>query len=82
VHVSRTQAEGARRGRRVPAACIEIFPATSPPEDDDEDVSRRAFRRTDLAAAEKLIEANGGRLLRPRPDEEEQVLTVLLRGTS
>jgi hypothetical protein len=82
VHVSRTQAEGARRGRRVPAACIEIFPAAPPTEDGDEDVSHRAFRRTDLAAAEKLIEANGGRLLRPRPDEEEQVLTVLLRGTS
>ena len=78
--VSRTQAEGARRGRRVPAACIQISSDT--PDDGDDGAPRRAFRRTDLAAAEKLIEANGGRLLRPRPDEEEQVLTVLLRGTS
>jgi hypothetical protein len=39
------------------------------------------FRRTDLAAAEKLIEANGGRLLRPRSDAGEQVLTVLLRAS-
>lgn len=86
VRVSCTEAEAARGRRPAPAACIEIVTASSPGADaasgpEAGDAGRRAFRRTDLAAAEKLIEANGGRLLRPRPDDEKQVLTVLLRGS-
>jgi PAS domain S-box-containing protein len=42
---------------------------------------RPAYRRTDFSEAEKLIEANGGRLLRAH-DGEDQVLSVLLRATS
>ncbi len=41
--------------------------------------SRQTYRRSDLAAAEKLIEANGGRLIRPLRDTSEQALSVLLR---
>ncbi len=87
VRVSRTEATGARGGRPGPAARIEIF-APGAPASDQRSSSRsdaaggRGFRRTDLAAAEKLIEANGGRLLPPRPDAEEQVLTVLLRASA
>ena len=86
VRVSRTEATGARGGRPGPAARIEIFSPGSPVGLEgsgagSDPAGRRAFRRTDLAAAEKLIEANGGRLLRPRPDAEEQVLTVLLRAS-
>ena len=40
---------------------------------------RQTYRRSDLAAAEKLIEANGGRLIRPLRDTNEQALSVLLR---
>jgi PAS domain S-box-containing protein len=86
VRVSRVQAEGARGRRGGDAARIEIVSPELPPGDDGssgkpDEGRRRGFRRTDLAAAEKLIEANGGRLLRPRPDAEEQVLTVLLRAS-
>ncbi len=42
---------------------------------------RPAYRRTDFSEAEKLIEANGGRLLRAH-DGHEQVLSVLLRAVS
>jgi hypothetical protein len=86
VRVSRAEAAGARGARPGPAACIEIA-SPAPPLGREEaaagsdEACRRAFRRTDLAAAEKLIEANGGRLIRPRPDADEQVLTVLLRGS-
>jgi PAS domain S-box-containing protein len=86
VRVSRTEAEGVRGGRPGPAARIEILYATPPVGDPGsssgaDEQGRRTFRRTDLAAAEKLIEANGGRLLPPRPDGKEQVLTVLLRAS-
>jgi len=86
VRVSRTEAVGVRGGRPGPAARIEIVypgpPAGSQGSSSESDeAGRRMFRRTDLAAAEKLIEANGGRLLRPRSDAGEQVLTVLLRAS-
>ena len=42
--------------------------------------SRRPQRRMDFAIAEKLLEANGGRLIRPARDGGEPTLTVLLRA--
>jgi PAS domain S-box-containing protein len=80
VRVRRGEVPPERGGRSAPAVCIEIV---SPPEagaderPEGEGTGHRAYRRTDLAAAETLIEANGGRLIRRR-DAEEPALTVLL----
>jgi PAS domain S-box-containing protein len=80
VRVRRGEVPPERGGHPAPAACIEIV---SPPEavadarPEGEGTGRRAYRRTDLAAAETLIEANGGRLIRRR-NAEEPALTVLL----
>ena len=75
VRVSRAVTEGARRGHPSPAARIEIL---SPPPGAGPEAEARAYRRAELAAAERLIEANGGRLIPPRRDSGEQVLAVLL----
>jgi hypothetical protein len=84
VRVSKTETESERGGQPTPAAQIEILYRraiiTSQDLSPEEDGGRPAYRRTDLDSAEKLIEANGGRLIRPRRDAEEQVLTVLLRA--
>jgi PAS domain S-box-containing protein len=85
VRVSATKAESERGGRPTPAARIEIQYSKALITDQDlgadkEDTRRQAYRQEDLAAAEKLIEANGGRLLRPRRDVEQQILTVLFRA--
>ncbi len=84
VRVSRTETASERGGQPTPAARIEILYRraliTSQDLSAEAEKDRRAYRRTDLAAAEKLIEANGGRLVRPRRDAEEQALTVLLRA--
>jgi PAS domain S-box-containing protein len=84
VRVSKTETAAERGGHPTPAAQIEILYRraiiTSQDLSPEEDGDRPAYRRTDLDSAEKLIEANGGRLIRPRRDAEEQVLTVLLRA--
>jgi PAS domain S-box-containing protein len=85
VRVSPAKAESERGGRPTPAARIEVQYSKALITDQDlkaekEDKGRPTFRQEDLAAAEKLIEANGGRLLRPRRDAEEQTLTVLFRA--
>lgn len=84
VRVSKTETASERGGQPTPAAQIEILYRraiiTSQDLSPEEDGGRPAYRRTDLDSAEKLIEANGGRLIRPRRDAEEQVLTVLLRA--
>lgn len=84
VRVSRTETARERGGHPTPAAQIEILyrrtVITSQDLAPDGEGDRRAYRRSDLDAAEKLIEANGGRLVRPRRDAEEQALTVLLRA--
>jgi PAS domain S-box-containing protein len=80
VRVRRGEVPAERGGRPAPAACIEIVPppeAVADARPEGEGAGRRAYRRTDLAAAETLIEANGGRLVRRR-DAEEPALTVLL----
>ena len=72
IRVSRTETAGERGGHPTPAARIEILYRraliTSQDLSPEAEEERRAYRRTDLAAAEKLIEANGGRLVRPRRD--------------
>jgi PAS domain S-box-containing protein len=81
VRISRTEAAEGRPERSAPAVRIEILYRRAQITDRDlstEGEARPAYRRADLAEAEKLIEANGGRLHRPRRDAEEQVLTVLL----
>jgi PAS domain-containing protein len=69
-------------GRTRPAACIELLWRRELITEGDleaqaEATGRPPHRRADLAEAEKLIEANGGRLRRPLREAEEQSLTVL-----
>jgi hypothetical protein len=85
VRLTRTEAPGGKGAHPGPAACIEIlYPRALITEEDlapePEEPERQAYRRTDLGTAEKLVEANGGRLIRPRRDADEQALTVLLRA--
>ena len=82
VRISRAEGPGGRAGPSPPAVRIEILYRRAQITDQDlssegEGSGRPAYRRADLAEAEKLIEANGGRLQRPRRDAEEQALQVL-----
>ncbi len=84
VRVRRAEPEGAKPGHTPAAVCIDIlYPRALITERDlgpDADgTDRQSYRRADLLAADKLIEANGGQLLPPVRDDEEQTLTVLLR---
>jgi hypothetical protein len=84
VRVRRAEPAGAKPGQPPAAICIDIlYPRALITERDlgpEADLAeRQAYRRADLLAADKLIEANGGQLLPPVRDDEEQVLTVLLR---
>ncbi len=84
MRVRRAEPEGAKPGQPPAAVCIDIlYPRALITERDlgpeAEAAERQAYRRADLVAADKLIEANGGQLLPPVRDEEEQSLTVLLR---
>ena len=84
VRVRRAEPEGAKPGHTPAAVCIDIlYPRALITERDlgpeAEAAERHAYRRADLLAADKLIEANGGQLLPPVRDDEEQALTVLLR---
>ncbi len=84
VRVRRAEPEGAKPGHPPAAVSIEVlYPRALITERDigpeAEAEERQAYRRADLLAADKLIEANGGQLLPPVRDEEEQALTVLLR---
>ncbi len=85
VRLTRTEAAAEKSGHLGPAARIEIFyPRALITEHDLGSetalAGRQSHRRTDLTTAEKLLEANGGRLIRPVRDGEEQVLAVLLRA--
>ncbi len=82
VRVARTEAPGEKTAHPSPAVRIEILlPQALITESDLRlDEAGRRYRRADLAIAEKLIEANGGRLILPARDDQEQRLTVLLRG--
>jgi PAS domain S-box-containing protein len=85
VRLSRVEATDGPSAQPVPAARIEIaYPAVITDRDlgtDPGGTARRPQRRMDLATAEKLLEANGGRLIRPPRDAAGgPVLAVLLRA--
>jgi hypothetical protein len=84
VRLTRTEAPDGPSGRLTPAARIEIaYPAVITDRDlgtDPGGTARRPNRRMDFAIAEKLLEANGCRLIRPARDASGPVLAILLRA--
>ncbi|HXK10598.1 MAG TPA: PAS domain-containing protein [Vicinamibacteria bacterium] len=84
VRLTRTEAAVASSGQPVPTVRIDIsFPAVITEQDigtEPGGTGRRSLRRIDLGAAEKLLEANGGRLIRPVRDAGDSALSVLLRA--
>jgi PAS domain S-box-containing protein len=82
VRLTRTEAPAGPSGQPAPTARIDIsYPAVITEHDlgpDSTAPGRRALRRMDLGPAEKLLEANGGRLIRPVTGEP--TLSVLLRA--
>ena len=84
VRLTRTEAADGPSGHLAPAARIEIaYPAVITDRDlgtDPGGTARRPGRRMDFATAEKLLEANGGRLIRPTRDAAGPVLGILLRA--
>jgi PAS domain S-box-containing protein len=85
VRLTRTEAPDGPSGHPTPAARVEIaYPAVITDRDlgtDPGGTARRPQRRMDLATAEKLLEANGGRLIRPaREVGGGPVLAILLRA--
>jgi PAS domain S-box-containing protein len=84
VRLTRTEAPDGPSGHPAPAARIEIaYPAVITDSDlatDPGGTARRPGRRMDFATAEKLLEANGGRLIRPTRDATGPVLAILLRA--
>jgi PAS domain S-box-containing protein len=84
VRLTRAEAPDGKSGHLMPAAQLEIL---SPPAlITEEDLaapsggSRRPHRRMDLAIAEKLLEANGARLIRPVRGAQGPELTVVFRA--
>jgi PAS domain S-box-containing protein len=84
VRLTRTEAPAGPSGQPAPTAQIEIsYPAVVTGHGlATEPIStpRHPKRRADLGLAEKLLEANGGRLIRPLRDASRPALTVLLRA--
>lgn len=85
VRLTRTEAPLGQGAQLAPAARIDIVspPARITEQDFGTDpgiTARRPQRRMDFAIAEKLLEANGGRLIRPVRDGNESVLSILLRA--
>jgi len=85
VRLTRVEATDGPSARTAPAARIEItYPAVITDRDlgtDPGGTARRSERRMAFAAAQKLLEANGGRLIRPPRDAAGgPVLAVLLRA--
>jgi PAS domain S-box-containing protein len=85
VRLTRVEATDGPGARTAPAARIEIaYPAVITDRDlgtDPGGTARRSERRMAFAAAEKLLEANGGRLIRPPRDATGRpALAVLLRA--
>jgi len=85
VRLTRVEATDGPSAQPAPAARIEIaYPAVITDRDlatDPGGTARRPQRRMDFATAEKLLEANGGRLIRPPRDAPGgPVLAVLLRA--
>jgi hypothetical protein len=87
VRVMRTEAAAEKSAQTASAARIEILSPRALITEHDlgtsaEPKDRHSYRRADLTSAEKLLEANGGRLIPPSRDDEEQVLTVVLRAAA
>jgi hypothetical protein len=84
VRLTRVEATDGPGPSPAPATRIEIaYPAVITDRDlatDPGGTARRPQRRMDFATAEKLLEANGGRLIRPPRDAGGPVLAVLLRA--
>ncbi len=84
VRLTRADAPDGRSGHLVPAAQVDILapPALITEEDLAAPAggSRRPHRRMDLAIAEKLLEANGARLIRPVRGAQGPALTVVFRA--
>ncbi len=84
VRLTRTEAATGPSGQPSPTAQIEIsYPGGAAGRDAAPGAgagARHPQRRADLGLAEKLLEANGGRLIRPLRDASEPALTVLLRA--
>jgi len=86
VHVRLGQAEamGERGVRPEPFVRVDIlFPREEITEEDlSDDGRRRPHRREDLATAEQLLQANGGRLVPPIGEDEERCLSALIPAGS
>jgi len=86
VHVRLEQAEamGERGVRPEPFVRVDIlFPREEITEEDlSDDGRRRPHRREDLANAEQLLQANGGRLVPPAKEDEERCLSALIPAGS
>jgi hypothetical protein len=85
VRLTRVDATSGPGAQSAPGVRIEIaYPAVITDRDlgtDPGGTARSPQRRTDFATAEKLLEANGGRLIRPPRDAAGgPVLAVLLRA--
>jgi PAS domain S-box-containing protein len=84
VRLTRTEEPAGPSGHPTPAARVEIaYPAVITDRDlgtDPGGTASRPQRRMDLVTAEKLLEANGGRLIRPARDAGGPVLAILLRA--
>ena len=85
VRLTRVEATDGSSARTAPVARIEItYPAVITDRDlgtDPGGTARRSERRMAFAAAQKLLEANGGRLIRPPRDATDgPALAVLLRA--
>ncbi len=85
VRLTRVETTDGPGAKPSPAARIDItYPAVITDRDlgtDPGGTARRPQRRMDFATAEKLLEANGGRLIRPPRDAAgSPVLAVLLRA--
>ena len=85
VRLTPTEAVGDKGVHPGPSVRIEIvYPRALITELDlgpeAEATGRPPYRHADLASAERLLEANGGRLIRPLREAEQQALTIILRA--
>ncbi len=83
VRLTRAEAPDGRSGHLTPAAQVEFL--APPALITEEDLAapaggRKPHRRMDLAIAEKLLEANGARLIRPVRGAPGPALTVVFRA--
>ena len=85
VRITREEAPDGRPGQAAPGARVEVF--GPPARITEEDLTapqpvekRRPHRRIDLEIAEKLLEANGARLIRPGRDRSGPAMSVLFRA--